>query len=525
MRKHFILGIMALAALASCTKSEVLNQESLAEKGISFSAYAGKAAQTKATTIDLKNVGNAGIGVLAWRGESTNDITEAQLGEYAPTFMKNTKLETADEGATWTYAPQKYWPSTGAKVSFFAYAPYKEAGVAYIPTEPGNLFHQENITFDVTQPAAHKLTLNVPYLDDEADENSNTGNAYALQTDFMVSKVTEENQNLNKDYEGQVKLNMKHALSKISFVAKAGNTTGQYDGAIVSINNIKIDGKFASEGTYNLFTEVWSDLTDISEYNYKNVADVTSDPFTVIADELINDEENNAEIKVEGMEGWYHLTKKANDLMVIPFTSTGAAKITKISGTYTVQTVDEDRDAVEGDENKDVINFELPVEMELLAGKSYIFKLNIELKKIEFSVDVEEWESAGTVNVIDNFIQDAYAVTDRASFDRLPYKYIKDHPWDDASTPASLPWLAIELRSVTGDMHVTVKDKNATDPEETLYNETLESLTDVTLLTLSNREDEMNGSLVAGRTYVVTITVGNITKSVEIELPQETTNN
>lgn len=512
MRKHFILGIMALAALASCTKSEVLNQESLAEKGISFSAYAGKAAQTKATTIDLTNVGNAGIGVLAWRGESSNDITETELDTYAPTFMKNTKLETEDDGATWTYAPQKYWPSTGAKVSFFAYAPHKDAALSYDPAATDNIFHQENITFDATQPAAHKLTLNVPYLDDELNPNSNTGNAYALQTDFMVSRKTEENQNLNKDYEGKVQLNMKHALSKISFVAKAGNTTGQYDGAIVSIDNIKIEGEFASKGTYNLYTEQWSDLTPLTEYNYINDDDVTNDPFNAIADELINAGE-----EVEGMKGWYHLTKKANDLMVIPFTSsTVPAKIYKISGTYTVQTVDENRDPVAGSENTDVIDFELTVDMELLAGKSYIFKLNIELKKIEFSVDVEEWESAGTVNVIDNFIQDAYAVTNRASFDRLPYKYIKDHPWDDATT-ASLPWLAIELRSVNGDMDVTVANKTA--PETILKTFNYTGLTDVTLLTLSNRADEMDGDLDAGNTYIVKIKVGSIEKSVEIAIP------
>ena len=327
----------------------------------------------------------------------------------------------------------------------------------------------------------------------------------------MVSRVSEENQNLNKDYEGKVQLNMKHALSKISFVAKAGNTTGKYDGAIVSINNIKIDGKFASEGTYNLFTEQWSDLTSLTEYNYKNAADVTNDPFYAIADELINAGE-----EVEGMEGWYHLTKKANDLMVIPFTSTGAAKITKISGTYTVQIVDANRLPVAGDENIDVINFELPVDMELEAGKSYIFKLNIELKKIEFSVDVEEWESAGTVNVIDNFIQDAYAVTDRASFDRLPYKYIKDYPWDEA-TQATLPWLAIELRSVNGDMDVTVANKTA--PETILKTFNYTGLTDVTLLTLSNKAEEMNGELVAGNTYIVKIKVGSIEKSVEIAIP------
>ena len=47
MKRHFILGIMAVAALASCNKSEVLNQESLNEKGITFSAYVGKPNQTK----------------------------------------------------------------------------------------------------------------------------------------------------------------------------------------------------------------------------------------------------------------------------------------------------------------------------------------------------------------------------------------------------------------------------------------------------------------------------------------------
>ena len=42
-------------------------------------------------------------------------------------------------------------------------------------------------------------------------------------------------------------------------------------------------------------------------------------------------------------------------------------------------------------------------------------------------------------------IAKSYLVTDKASFDTLPAGYIEEHPWDDATTEATLPWLAVEF--------------------------------------------------------------------------------
>lgn len=42
-------------------------------------------------------------------------------------------------------------------------------------------------------------------------------------------------------------------------------------------------------------------------------------------------------------------------------------------------------------------------------------------------------------------IAKSYLVTDKASFDTLPAGYREEHPWDDATTEATLPWLAVEF--------------------------------------------------------------------------------
>ena len=472
MKRHFILGIMALAALASCNKSEVLNKESLEEQGIKFSVYVGKTTQSKATTISATNAAAAGIGVLSWRTGST-DVTNDYLAANAPTFMSNIRLtlgELATSGNyTVTYSPVRYWSSEGLKASFYAYAPYA-TGTAALPdgtTADNNTYHPENITFNKDQGGAHILTLNVPkgnadvavYKSDEdekAQTNSfmiNSGDVYNTQTDFMVSRVgngdnntgnvtTQEgttqlvgiNQNLTKE-DDKVVLNMRHALSKISFEVKAGNQNTPYQDVKVVFDHINVKGSFVNGGTYNLFTEKWETLTGADTlYGFRNTYGdnaAETDPFNPIADEVYNvqlaDGATADETNTPNTDGWYKLNKSSHDLMVVPFAEIPAtgdavpAQITSISGKYIVQTF-ETRQKKDGEGNlmfeadgttpimetveipiyRDNVYFSTNFEgtpIDLQAGKSYIFRFNIELKKIEFEVALEEWEES-TYNVL-----------------------------------------------------------------------------------------------------------------------------
>lgn len=477
MRKHFILGIMALAALASCTKSEVLNQESLQEKGISFSVYSGKSVQTKTTSISGNEIEEAGIGVLAWR-TGNEESSDAILADEAPTFMPNILLTW--NGTTGTYSPMRYWPSTGAKISFYAYAPYSDQ------QSTSSEYHPENITissFGTISEAGsgkggqHVLTLTVP--------KDGSGNEYAKHTDFLVSRkgnATDANdpigynQNLNKDFDGKVKLQMKHALSKISFVAKAGNQADSYVDTRVIIEDIQIHGKFANEGSYNLFTEKWSvDQSNYHEqYQYVNMVDdskmtgytanVDNDPFTAIADELYN---NNG-TEVTGMTGWYYLTDPSYDMMLIPFTydantadNMTPAKITNITGKYKVVSYDHTSgNKLTDPAYTDEVDFDVNVNLELEEGKSYIFKLNISLKAIEFDVAVEEWADDTEIDITHSVITKSY-VCNAANEDefkaQLPESYWSTHPWD-ANTAATLPWLVVEITPTpVNELDITVE--------------------------------------------------------------------
>lgn len=476
MKKHFILGIMALAALASCTKSEVLNQGSQTEKGVSFTSYVGKATQTKAATLNTAKVATEGIGVLAWRTGSDN-ASEALLDKDAPAFMNNFKLYSNDAGTTWTYTPQRYWPSTGALVSFYAYAPYIDPAVTY---DDDDEYGRKNIkinqvtddpsTTDIIEKGGqYIITLNVPKYD-IGTTDVNTGSAYEYQTDFMVSRKGNEtaagyNQNLNKDFEDDVHLQMKHALSKISFVAKAGDKDEdeRYEYTKVIINDLKITGNFANSGNYNLFSEKWSidPANRHDEYNYVNNADAdvnantASDPFTAVADELINSTSYE-----EYKDGWYYLTKPANDLMVIPFVDeTTPANIAKVSGTYTIYTYEDANMTQVYDQ--DEVPFSTEVNLNLEEGKHYIFQLDIELKKITFSVEVEDWTETTPVDVLTAAIQKSYFVDDN-SYDQLPDSF----SIDPTNLPNDFPWLVVEF-APTKFNNLNI---NVTAPDGTVYN-------------------------------------------------------
>lgn len=153
MKKFYLIAAAAAAVLvAGCAKNEVIQNQGPGD-AVSFGVYVPKTV-TKAGT----------AGTMTLNTEGTTKLTTTGFGVFAqysnggdydpnlnpnPNFMYNQAvtftLDTNDDEVpdAWTYAPIKYWPNEtitdnhGAsgpaaadKLSFFAYAPYVNAGAA-----------------------------------------------------------------------------------------------------------------------------------------------------------------------------------------------------------------------------------------------------------------------------------------------------------------------------------------------------------------------------------------------------------
>lgn len=139
MKKIYFLAAIAVAVLASCSNKEDATLDSPSakdqakvEQAIGFDAYLSRAntrAITDLTAIQKSIATGGGIGVFAYYTDNDD-----YSGQNIPNFMWNQGVEYNTDH--WEYTPVKYWPneygSTAIseetdRISFFAYAPYKEA--------------------------------------------------------------------------------------------------------------------------------------------------------------------------------------------------------------------------------------------------------------------------------------------------------------------------------------------------------------------------------------------------------------
>ena len=208
-------------------------------------------------------------------GVSANYIQSAGSAEQS--FFQN--QEAKKEGSNWFVADNAKWPAAG-KVSFYAYAPYKDA--SFTLNDNNKTIHYEVPTKVEDQP------------------------------DFIVAK-SEGNSFSSSSANTPVDLQFSHALTAITFSVSDDMEKGV-------INSIKIEG-VKGEGDYNLSGNDW-DLSNST----------AAGPYTV---SFAGDEG-----KVEGNRA---LTGGANDnkvLMMIPQTLGDGAKVT-INFTPTGQGVKE----------------------------------------------------------------------------------------------------------------------------------------------------------------------------------------
>ncbi len=154
-------------------------------------------------------------------GVSANYIQNE--GSVEQSFFHN--KEAKKEGSNWFVADNRNWPTAGT-VSFYAYAPYKDASFT---------LNDNNKTIHYTVPTDVEK-----------------------QPDFIVAK-SEGKSFTSSSANTPVELQFSHALTAITFSVRDDMEKGV-------INSIKIEGVMG-EGDYDLSTNAWSVSSSSASYN------------------------------------------------------------------------------------------------------------------------------------------------------------------------------------------------------------------------------------------------------------------
>lgn len=211
MKKHLVLGALAVLSLAACTKSEV---------------------------VEL-NKGNE-ISLTAVTGKNLTKAADGYCNSAKPNDFKVWASTTT--GKKVYFKDETYTLSSGT---------YKSATAHYWPAENLDFFaaknHNGTVTFD---PSAA-----VPFTFTGYTVNSTV----SAQTDFIYA--------VNKDQakgSGTATLNFRHALSQIEFKAKNSNSSIRVFIDGIKVANVKSKGNFEvteeTEGTFEDHTHTFDPL-------------------------------------------------------------------------------------------------------------------------------------------------------------------------------------------------------------------------------------------------------------------------
>ena len=354
MKNIFILAAAAALVLSSCSNEEIVKAPEAQEDGaVVFSAYAGR--NTRAEAIgNVKGLANAGgFGVFAYEQGTTAWATYRASNTY-PNFMYNQNVTSSDDGATWTYAPVKYFSNNlNAKHSFFAYAPYKaNPSVVFSKTNQGPAIRYNGSTDDY-----------------DLMWGANTTTAwYDLGKLGVTDKIT---------------FNFKHALAKVDFKVTYFVNDVHSDshdetnknlkkGTEILVRSVKFIGNVPSQGILDLYDGKWTiETTEESAYEI-----VPATPISFTSADVANKYKN---IK--------------SDMMVIPTLSGSDVKIQVV---YDVITTDKDNP-----KNSSVVTNVIESEdaYALQAGTAYTFKLDLGLTSVKFAATTTDWSTPSNHNV------------------------------------------------------------------------------------------------------------------------------
>ncbi len=229
-RGLFLCTAGSALLLASCSGDSTVDERTNGSDVIGFGIKGAVTKGSATVTADVDSVGVFGFytGTDAW----------ATAGATAtPDYFCDKLVEK--NGAVWTYTPEKYWPVSTDKLSFFAYAPHSSTTNGVVV--PSGADDEGVPTLAYTVDAAPSKHIDLLWA--------------APQYDKSRPVVATP-----------VQLTMDHALTRISFSAamKEQGVAGKYYKATVteiSINNVK------TKGTLNLATGGWTLDEDLQTYD------------------------------------------------------------------------------------------------------------------------------------------------------------------------------------------------------------------------------------------------------------------
>lgn len=232
--------VLTSLLLASCSTDSMQISAQKSRIPIVFDNYLERT--TRSTENTVETIKTSHFGIFAFYktdGDySYNEATSASAG-FQSNFMSNQMI--GYENNSWTYTPQRYWPTSG-KISFLAYAPYQFAkGI--------NLVDKDNKSLK----------------DDNTDAKDQTCLTYATKNncDLLISNALNQTQSTNS---GIVNLHFYHALAKLGYKISLADNSFLSDGTTIQINSVKLtktdaanitddadlEGAFYPEGRLNL---------------------------------------------------------------------------------------------------------------------------------------------------------------------------------------------------------------------------------------------------------------------------------
>lgn len=386
MKKQFLFGMAAVAALCSCSNNEVMEAPESLQTPIAFGTYVGNSVDGRAAVLDeeaLKNGTNAsengtiadltsGFGVFGYYTGQDAWVDYAAASPQ-PNFMYNQNVTY--NGAKWSYSPLKYWPNnTGDNVSFFAYAPYSTS------------------TGDKNIKIADAASMTKPQFDFTVNNTVNQ------QTDLVTAAVTDNSKNSTTPIttEAVINFNFKHRLARIGFKAQTDvnqvpGTANTIDASTtITIDEVQLVGDFFASGTVNL---VDGTITGTGKQSALTIPDGASIPdgektpgngFSLKQGNFAKYTLNSTTSSIG------ELNAKDSYIMIIPqnIAADQTAESFKIRVIYTVTTTDGNLDS--GNSKIQNVITSQPMTQNFIAEKAYTFNLRIGMTSVKFDAAIED---------------------------------------------------------------------------------------------------------------------------------------
>ena len=347
--------LIAQLVLSGCAGEGVEETSSSSSSEITFDAYVGRNASTRAGVTDIdflrqdKSIWNAGFGVFARYNHTDGTISSLMDTEWV-TWNKNQNPNH------WEYTNTRYWPNEGF-VDFYAFAPYNGG---------------------VTMGKLPDYLVNNP---DSKDETYIWFPSYMNPIDLLWAKAENQTKENNSGAK-KVEFTFNHATARLGFDITA-NQELEENGAVIIVENVKLygssdaQGVFALEGYLNLKTGKWILGTYATRWYYTWTLHGNKDG-----------EEKDPELKLSAsqLDHTHNIITNAPNsyIFIIPQTKSEAFYL---QITYTVKQGDFEEEVTVKKNLLEVLNPSgVSNSFEFVMGKAYVFHLKLSLDPVKFSV-------------------------------------------------------------------------------------------------------------------------------------------